>query len=375
MCRSTRITISYLRSTMLKEKITFDRFVRGMLIVAAVVLAYFLLKMLSSVLWPFFVAWLIAYLLYPILTFLEKKCHLKFRIVSILVTLVVIIGIIATVLVLTLPKAVEQCKLLSDDMMQYATTYLAETDIPNQLQLLAKQNLDQQKIISLLQNDDVMEAARAIGMQTWNLLSGTVGVLMGLVDFLLMLLYLFFILLDYEKINEGWAHLIPNEIRGRAVNVMSDVKNGMNAYFRGQALISLIVGILFSIGFTIIGMPMAIGLGMLIGLLNMIPYMHTLGLIPTVILALLKASHSGEGFWTIMLCALAVFAVVQCILDMILTPKIMGKAMGLKPAVILLSLSVWGALLGIIGLIIALPMTTLCWSYYKRYVLHEEEVR
>ena len=69
--------------------------------------------------------------------------------------------------------------------------------------------------------------------------------------------------------------------------------------------------------------------------------------------------------------ALLVFAVVQVITDMIVTPKIMGKAMGLNPAILLLSLSVWGALLGFIGLIVALPLTTLVMVYWQRYVTHE----
>ena len=71
--------------------------------------------------------------------------------------------------------------------------------------------------------------------------------------------------------------------------------------------------------------------------------------------------------------AFAVFAIVQIISDMIITPKIMGKAMGLNPAILLLSLSVWGAVLGFIGLIIALPLTTLIMAYWQRYVTKEDE--
>ena len=147
----------------------------------------------------------------------------------------------------------------------------------------------------------------------------------------------------------------------------------MNAYFRGQSLIALTVGILFSIGFSIIGFPMAIGLGLFIGLLNMVPYMQVIGLVPTIFLALLEARDTDRSFWWLMLLALIVFAVVQLIQDLILTPRIMGKVMGLKPAIILLSLSVWGSLLGIIGLIIALPLTTLIWSYYKRLLQIEND--
>ena len=145
----------------------------------------------------------------------------------------------------------------------------------------------------------------------------------------------------------------------------------MNSYFRGQSLIALIVGILFSIGFLIIDFPLAIGLGLFIGLLNLVPYLQLIGLIPTIALALMKSLETGQSFWVILLMALAVFAVVQTIQDMYLTPRIMGKVMGLNPAVILLSLSIWGSLLGFIGLIIALPLTTLCLSYYRRFVLKE----
>jgi predicted PurR-regulated permease PerM len=152
------------------------------------------------------------------------------------------------------------------------------------------------------------------------------------------------------------------------------MKREMNLYFRGQATVASLVGILFSIGFLIIDFPMAIALGMFIGLLNMVPYAQAIGFIPTVILALLKSNDSGQSFWLIIAMAIVVFCVVQAIQDLFLVPKIMGKTMGLKPAIILLSLSVWGTLLGVIGFVIALPLTTLGWAYYRRYVLKETDI-
>ena len=154
---------------------------------------------------------------------------------------------------------------------------------------------------------------------------------------------------------------------------MKDVEKALNNYIRGQGLVALSMGILFCIGFTIIDFPMAIGLGILIGIMDMVPYLHTFALIPTVFLALLKSIDTGQNFWIILISAVAVFIIVQVIIDMIITPKIMGKAMGLNPAILLLSLSVWGALLGFIGLIVALPLTTLVIAYYKRYVTKEED--
>ena len=153
-----------------------------------------------------------------------------------------------------------------------------------------------------------------------------------------------------------------------------DVETSMNRYFRGQSLIALCVGVLLAIGFKIINFPLAITLGLFIGFLNLIPYLQTIGLIPMVLLALLRSAETGENFWVLFGLSLLVLIIVQAIQDLFLTPRIMGKAMGLNPAIILLSLSIWGTLLGFIGLIVALPLTTLCLSYYKRFILNGESI-
>ena len=142
---------------------------------------------------------------------------------------------------------------------------------------------------------------------------------------------------------------------------------GMNQYFRGQVLVAFCVGVLFSIGFLIIDFPAAIAFGMFIGMLNLVPYLQVVSVLPMALLAMLKAANTAAGFWPIMLGAVAVMLVVQLIQDLFLVPKIMGKRMNLHPAVILLSLSVWGHLLGVLGMIVALPLTTLLLAYLRRY--------
>ena len=189
----------------------------------------------------------------------------------------------------------------------------------------------------------------------------------------LIMLYFIFILLDYEKIANGWPQLIPGKYRPFVEGLVEDVECNMNRYFRGQALIAFCVGVLLAVGFKIIDFPLAVTLGLFIGVLNLIPYMQTIGIIPMLILALLRSAETGENFWIIFGLALLVLGIVQMIQDLFLTPRIMGKAMGLNPAIILLALSIWGTLLGFIGLIIALPLTTLCLSYYKRFILQDDQ--
>ena len=155
------------------------------------------------------------------------------------------------------------------------------------------------------------------------------------------------------------------------VDIVSDLEEGMNRYFRGQALVALIVSVFFIIGFSIIGLPLAIVFGLLMGVLNMVPYLKTVAVIPALFLAFLQSAETGQSFLNIMLWLIIVFLVIQVIEDLFLVPKIMGKVTGLNPAVILLSLSIWGSLMGVVGLIIALPLTTLLISYYKRLVLRE----
>ncbi|MDE6196381.1 MAG: AI-2E family transporter, partial [Muribaculaceae bacterium] len=204
-------------------------------------------------------------------------------------------------------------------------------------------------------------------------LAGGYDIVMGIFNWFIVLLYVVFIMLDYERLLKGFRRLIPPKYRATTFSIAGNIKDSMNHYFRGQALVASIVGVLFCIGFSIIGLPMAIVLGLFIGVLNMVPYLQLISLVPTTILCLVYSVDGGVDFWHIWWASMAVYVIVQCIQDLFLTPKIMGKAMGLNPAIILLSLSVWGTLLGFIGLIIALPLTTLLLAYYDIYITNRED--
>lgn len=358
---------------MFEQKITFDSFIRSITVICLAAGAVWLLNTLSGVLLPFFVAWLLAYLVYPLVRFLQYKVRLRSRILSIAVALLMVIAVISGFLALIVPPIIRETVHIADLVTLYFNDVMTQTNMASYIQHIIDRVSNENTLVSLMQQSSFVDAVKTVMLQTWSLVSGTVNVALSVLGVFVVLLYTFFILIDYENICQGWVNLIPRGKREFASMVVQDVKNGMNSYFRGQSLIALLVGILFSIGFLIIDFPMAIGLGLFIGFLNLVPYMQLFGFIPTILLAILKAAETGESFWVIMLCALAVFAVVQTIQDMYLTPRIMGHVMGLNPAVILLSLSVWGSLMGIIGFIIALPLTTLLLSYYRRFILKEVE--
>lgn len=348
----------------MSKKITFDVFIRSCITISALAFAIFLINYLSSVLMPFVVALLLAYLLNPFVEFFHKKLHLPYRIFSILLTLLLVLVSIGLFFALIVPPLISQVLKLKDIVSEYVNHLVSTGVLPNDLSAYI---LDY--IASLnLTNADYFSLAQEVVPRLLSVIGQTANFLYGFTSIVFILLYLVFILIDYENISKGWVRLIPIQHKRMVLDLFYNVKDQMQGYFRGQALIAMIVGILFSIGFTIINFPIAIGLGLFIGLLNLVPYLQTVGLLPTVLLALLKAADTGGNFWIILLQALLVFAVVQAIQDAYLTPKIMGRQMGLNPAVILLSLSVWGALLGLIGLIIALPLTSLLKAYYGQYL-------
>lgn len=357
---------------MFQGEITFDRVVRWVLVVLGFAVAYTLLDVLSGVLWQFFLAWVLAYFTYPLVLFLERRCHLRWRVVSILVAMLIALSLVALLVVLTVPPMVREVSRLTDDALFFVQKWIGENNVYEQIQAVVQNEEMQRKMLKVLEHDGTLDAFRYIALQVWELVSQTAQILVGVLNVFVVFLYFFFILLDYETFSEGWQRLIPKDNRPAVVQLLTEVEESMNRYFRGQGLIALLVGIGFAIGFSIVGLPMAVGVGLFIGLLNMVPYLQMLGIFPVTVLALLKASDTGESFWVIIgLCAI-VFVIVQTLQDMVLTPKIMGKAMGMNPAVILLSLSVWGCLLGFIGLVIALPLTMLCFTYYKRFVLKEK---
>lgn len=366
--------IQFFHFTIMKTKtFTFDRVVRILISIVIMIAAYLLIQRLSSVLIPFLVAWLIAYLLYPIVTFIQYKCRVKSRILSIIITVLLIVGIIVGGGYLIMPPIIEEMTHVKDIVVEYFSTDSTVASVSGEVQNFIKRNIDINELTKALTVQDVSQFVEEKVPQFFSFISSSVSAIVGFIASLIAIIYLFFILVDYELMAEGLFKLVPKGKRSIVHDIMLDLQKGMNGYFRGQAIIAMCVGILFSIGFLIIGFPLAIPLGLFIGFLNLVPYLQIIGFIPTIILALLKAYDTGQSFWGILLSALIVFAVVQAIQDWVLTPRIMGKVTGLNAAVILLSLSIWGSLLGFVGLIVALPLTTLIVSYYKRYVLEEPE--
>lgn len=282
------------------EKITFDSFIRGILTAVVIIGILYLVNQLSGVLLPFFVAWLIAYLIYPMVIFFQHKLRLKNRVISIFVVLLVLLSIITLAFIGLVPPIIEEFGKLKELLTEYFIEGSKQAAIPGTVANFIKEHIDMLKIHEALNENNFANTMRNVLPQVWTLLTQSVNIVVSVFTSFIILLYTFFILLDYEAIARGWIKLVPIKHREMTIRIVTDVQDGMNKYFRGQAFVAFCVGILFSIGFLIIDFPLAIGFGLFIGLLNMVPYLQLIAFIPTVLLALLKAADTGENFWWIL---------------------------------------------------------------------------
>ena len=353
-----------------REPYTFDRVVRIVFTILGIIASLYLLDALKGVLLPFLVACLIAYMLEPVVKWNMKMLHLKTRFLPVVITLLEACFLICICCMLFFPYLVQEATQMASMLKDYATSQIDIPYISGPVHDFVKDNLDIDSILKFLTPEEWKTLAKTALTSSWNFLSSGLAFIIGLLSWLIVILYVIFIMLDYERIMLSFKQLVPFHQRSKVFQIGRDIEHAMNRYFRGQFLIAFLVGILFAIGFAIIGLPMGVVLGLFIGVLNMVPYLQLISLPITALLCLVSTASTGTDFWLIFWESMAVYIIVQCIQDLFLTPKIMGKAMGLNPAIILLSLSVWGSLLGFMGLIIALPLTTLLLSYYNIYVVN-----
>ena len=323
---------------------------------------------LYGVLLPFFVSFLLAYVLDPIVVFIQTKCRVRNRALAVVITLVLAVGIVVGAIAALRKPVMDQVNTAWAGFQNYIATFDINQYMSAETQEKLLQWKEEWDWKSVLANPELTTSIKELLPKIGNWITGGLSWMSELLVVFIGFMYLIFLMIDFPNIRANYSKYIPRKIRPRVVTLMGDIDRNMNAYFRGQAMVATCVGVLFAIGFTIIGMPMGIAMGLIIGLLNMVPYMQALGIPPCIVLCLIQSAQTGQPVWLTLLLMAVVFIVVQSIQDMVLTPKIMGNVTGMSPAAILLSLSIWGAICGVIGMIIALPITTLIISYYDRYI-------
>ncbi len=356
-----------------ESKITFSSAVSKILKIAVTGAVLFLVYYLRNVLLPFAVAFLFAYLLNPIVHFFQKI--LKNRAISVAVTLISVTGLFTLLVMIFAPiiydESVHLYQLIKDTAIQ--NNWQNElTVLPDFVTDLLDRFSDNVELEDIFSSDNVSSAVEKIAAlivpEIQAFFSKTFNIIASSLGFAIVILYLIFIMIDYDNLKQGWHRLIPHRYRGPVFKFAARFEIEMHRYFRGQLCVVGVVTVLYCTGFSVIGLPMGLMLGLLIGFLNLIPYMQILGFLPALCLAIIRSLETGQSVWGVIAMTATVFVVVQILQDLIITPRIMGKNTGLNPAMILLSLSVWGKLLGFLGLLAALPFTCMVKTYYSEFV-------
>ena len=257
-----------------KKRYDFDSVTRLIITIVCIVVAILVINYLRSVLLPFLIGGLLAYMLNPLVEFLRKVLHLKGRAIASILAIVIALGAIVSAMWFLIPYLISEMSSMTKMLTHYAQTSFEIPHIPAAVHDFIKENFDLNQWHKLLTKEQWEKVIDSVLSGTWSVLGGTLRVVVFVFTLLLILLYMFFILLDYDKIKRNFKAAIPPKYRRIGLKITRDVEQTMSRYFRGQALVSLFVGIIFAIEFSIIGLPMAIAFGLFIGVLNMVPYLH-----------------------------------------------------------------------------------------------------
>ncbi|MEE8408074.1 MAG: AI-2E family transporter [Myxococcota bacterium] len=356
---------------------TLDRVVRLIVVLAILAAVIWVVSYAADVLIPLAAGLILAYLLDPVVRVVQRL--IKNRVASVLITVsgcVLILLLIGALVVPLVSHEIRSSAALARELVEDGSPFRARLTaaVPPELSNELTNVLRDKRVQAFVENNpDLRAAAIAMAKRVlpglWGLVSGSLAMLGLLLQLFLVLVYLIFILIDFRTFQESWQDYLPPKYRDGVVGFLGDFNDALSRYFRGQFVVALSVGILFALGFSIVGLKLAILLGLVIGLLNMVPYLQLAAVVPAFVLALLSALEGERGILWYTFGVTLVFAVVQVIQDVVITPRVMGKVTGLRPVIILFSIFFWGKLLGFLGILLAIPMTCVGLAYYRRMIV------
>ncbi|MBT6179673.1 MAG: AI-2E family transporter [Deltaproteobacteria bacterium] len=351
-----------------------DRMIRGATTLAMVAAVFYLVAYVADVLVPLALGILLAYLLDPAVAWVQSG--VKKRNLAVFITVsgaLLLLTLLAWVLVPMISGEFKNLMVMVREALEPGSTFRAglRERIPVDVFILVEQVLRSEEVQSFVKESNELRSAgihvmRKLVPGLWGILSGAFSVVGLVIQALLVFVYLIFILVDFRKFQESWRDFLPPQWRVGIVDFLSEFNDAMSVYFRGQFLVASTVGVVFAIGFSIVGIKMAILMGLMIGLLNMVPYLQLVGVVPALILAVVTAVEQGSGVQGYLIGVGVVFLVAQILQDVVITPRIMGEATGLRPVVILFCVFFWGKLLGFLGVLLAIPLTCLGLAHYRR---------
>lgn len=340
----------------------------GAVIVLVAWLAGQVIKTIYPVLLPLGVAAVIAFILDPVLEWLEDKFHLSRRISLLLLFVGVLVALALFIFVLA-PPLLQELYLFITNLPRHIERsrdgILSFLDSHAQLKTWTEAHLS--PLLNHLPGylSRIVTQFSGSARQVFDWLGFVIG-------FLFVPIYVYYFLLEKRQIADNWKSYLPihrSWWRDEIVLVLSEINNYLILFFRGQVIVGLCIGVLTALGLTLIGLPYALLIGFLAGALSLIPY---LGIISTLVPAMLVGysyADTPTDMWLKPLLVLGVFCIVQMCEGFFISPRIMGDRTGLHPLTVIISILVWSLLLpGLLGPILAVPLTATLRVLMYRYV-------
>jgi predicted PurR-regulated permease PerM len=345
---------------------------RLLLIAALVVLVAAMLWSARGALFPYLFALVLAYLMLPAVNWLDRGLLRGFprfrgtRPVAILLVYLLTIGLVVAFFALVVPVVGQQFKLLWANREQ----------LIGQAQRLAEQMLSwyrtsvpadlQARIAAMLE-----QLASAAGRTVQTGVMRTVGVVTSTASFVLGMavvpFWLFYLLHDQAKVGRAALGLIPSRFRSDVVNLLRIADTILGAYLRGQLLLCVFIGVMATVGLTLLGVQFPAVLGLLAGIFEILPFIGPfLGLVPAVLVAVIQAPILG--LWTLIL-----FLAIQQVENLFLVPRVSGQAVELHPAIIMVVLVIGNEVAGLWGMLLVVPLTAIVRDVFKYLYLRFQD--
>jgi len=301
----------------------------------------------------FLLSFIFAYVLDPLVTRLARLRFIS-RAFATVITLVGLVVAVSAVFFVVVPDVAEEFRAflgrlpaLTDKFQNDIVPWI-EKNFDRKVPVSWSDALDQAMVqVQKGGRGMIAPAAQIAG----NVFGTTFYAVLNLLSMLMFPLFLFFLLKDFPKILESVDRLIPVRNRETVHHLARDVDKSLSAFLHGQFTVMLILGTLYSVGYSIVGVPVAVGVGLLTGLLCFIPYV---GAASGFLLALTLAALEMNGWHTVVGVCI-VFGVVQILDATLITPKILGGKLGLRPLWIIVALMAGGELFGFLGMLLAVP--------------------
>jgi len=312
----------------------------------AVIFFYFSRRVLT----PFFIAFALAYLLDPVTDRLES---LKIsRTFSVLVLMAGVFSLVTGIGLLIFPLLKLQAEHLVSNLPNYIAIMqewmyplLGVVGEPEKIQGILNREL-------LKVGELPLKVISSITSILWGSVAGLFSFILLLANLVIIPVVMFYLLRDYDLINKKMLSFVPARSREQVLSLIKEIDGVLAGFVRGQLMVGLIMAGLYSIGLFFCGTPMSLFIGLLAGLASLVPYLGLVfGFVPAAILTFMQTQD-----WVLVFGVVGVFAVVQGLEGMIITPRIVGEKIGLHPVAIILAVLLGAEFFGLVGVIVSVPV-------------------